>query len=140
MFRRGNDLEEAANNFRRAIALDPERGPYHHSLGVTLLDQGNPAQAIPSLERALTLVTDKVDRAFIDDNLGAALALTGNISAALKHMRAAGEDYTPEELYAWAAQDIAELNKENTIWNDNHPDRTPRPMIPELAPLKPVAR
>ncbi len=49
-------LEEAAIELRRALAVDPDRGDWHHSLAVTLDAQGRHGEAMASYERALELV------------------------------------------------------------------------------------
>ena len=49
-------LEEAAMEIRRALAVDPDRGDWHHNLAVTLDAQGRHAEAMASYERALDLV------------------------------------------------------------------------------------
>jgi len=53
-------LDEAAQELRRAIAAEPERGDWHHNLAVTLDALGRHADALASYERALELVPNHV--------------------------------------------------------------------------------
>ncbi len=53
-------LDEAANELRRAIAAEPDRGDWHHNLAVTLDALGRHADALVSYERAIELLPNHV--------------------------------------------------------------------------------
>jgi adenylate cyclase len=67
--------DDAGHCFRRALALAPSLPRAHAGLGLSLLQQGNHAQAIAELEQALAL-TPGLGRVKAD--LGYAYALSGN--------------------------------------------------------------
>ena len=49
-------LEEAATQLRRALAIEPDRGEWHHNLAVTLDALGRHPEALASYERAIELL------------------------------------------------------------------------------------
>jgi tetratricopeptide (TPR) repeat protein len=59
LFQRGR-LADAEAEMRRALAIDPGRGDWHHNLAVTLEALGKAAEALASYERAVELVPQHV--------------------------------------------------------------------------------
>lgn len=79
--------EEAAGQFRRAIALEPGNVLAHAWLGQTLQQGlGQPAAAVASYRQALALKPDHVE---VHNNLGMALKDLGQLDDAVAHFRAA---------------------------------------------------
>ncbi|HEY6477246.1 MAG TPA: tetratricopeptide repeat protein, partial [Polyangia bacterium] len=54
-YRRQGQLDAAAAACARALAADPDLPEAHHNLGLTLMNGGAPARALPELERAVEL-------------------------------------------------------------------------------------
>ena len=59
LFQRGR-LADAETEMRRALAIDPGRGDWHHNLAVTLEALGKPAEALAAYERAVELLPQHV--------------------------------------------------------------------------------
>ncbi len=71
VYRLDGRLDDAAASYRRALAVNGEHIAALTNLGLSLRDQGVPAQALPVLERALAVDPDYVEALF-----NKALALT----------------------------------------------------------------
>lgn len=67
-----DDLEAAADSYRRALALEPDSAGSHNNLGTALRKQGMLTDAVAAFGVALTL---KPDYAAAHTNLGVALNL-----------------------------------------------------------------
>ena len=59
LFQRGR-LADAETEMRRALAIDPGRGDWHHNLAVTLEALGKAAEALAAYERAVELLPQHV--------------------------------------------------------------------------------
>ncbi|MGH7067880.1 MAG: tetratricopeptide repeat protein, partial [Acetobacteraceae bacterium] len=70
--------EEAAKEYRTAIALDPKSALAHNNLGYFFLDRGNPDAAAPEFREAIRL-----DPRIASAHYGLALALLGTLSPAM---------------------------------------------------------
>lgn len=68
------DHSQAADHFRQAVALEPQRPHHHNNLAVTLLSLGRYAEAAGHLQKALALRPDYHDAR---SNLGLALYRQG---------------------------------------------------------------
>ncbi len=102
------DLAAAASAYERALALAPDLGDALNGLGVVLVQQNRPRDAVPWLERAVR------DPGFIEAqlNLGIAYQSTGSIGQARAQYRrvlASRGPYTRERDAARAL--IAQLEK-----------------------------
>lgn len=71
--------DEAIANYRRALALDPDRADAHNALGSVLIAAGEAAEAVTSLRTAVTL---RADWASAHNNLGVALRTCGRMQEA----------------------------------------------------------
>ena len=82
-------LPEAQKEFEIALSLDPNnaRGYFHY--GETLLYLGQPAAAIPSLEKAIELAPDAPNTAFAHWALGTCQLLLGRVDQAIDLLRTA---------------------------------------------------
>jgi len=85
-YRRQGELDAAAAACERALAADPDLPEARHNLGLTLMNAGAPARAIPELERALALRPDSTP--FLVSLAWALLAL-GRVGESLAHSRRA---------------------------------------------------
>jgi Flp pilus assembly protein TadD len=74
------NLEDAANNFRKAIAMENGNARAHYGLGATLLKQGKVDDAIPELEFARHLDADDAE---VHMALGQAMESKGLDKAAI---------------------------------------------------------
>ena len=79
-------LEEAAQRYREALALDPRFAEGHHNLGVLLARRGELAAAVDHYRRALEIAPRAPE---VHVQLAAALARQGDAEAALRHYREA---------------------------------------------------
>jgi len=80
------DVEQAAEHYRAALAIDPGYKVAHNNLGVALGRQNKPAEAIEHFKRALETDPDYKDAHY---NLANALADRGDTAQAIEHYRAA---------------------------------------------------
>ncbi|HEY4394441.1 MAG TPA: tetratricopeptide repeat protein [Polyangia bacterium] len=85
-YRRQGELDAAADACQRALAADLELPEARHNLGLTLVDAGAPARALPELERALAL---RPDSAPFHVSLAWALLGLGRVGESLAHCRRA---------------------------------------------------
>ena len=85
-FEREGDLVQAAECFRRALAINPGHAMTHFNLGVALAGQGKHAEAVAALEEAVRLDPADPDARF---NLGVVLRATGQHARAVEQLRAA---------------------------------------------------
>jgi tetratricopeptide (TPR) repeat protein len=81
-------LEEAAERYRRALAIQPDYAPAYNNLGVTLRAQGRTTEAIEVYEQGLRVRSEYPDLHF---NLGNALLGQNRASEAADHLRRASE-------------------------------------------------
>jgi tetratricopeptide (TPR) repeat protein len=90
-------VDEAKENFRKALALNPDLEEAHHNLGVILDEKGQSIEAIEHYRQAIELKPDMVPAR---NNLGAALLAQGNTDEAVEHLLKALQ-WNPEfsELY-----------------------------------------
>jgi Tfp pilus assembly protein PilF len=79
---------DAEVQFRAALQLRPNAATVHHQLAELLLDGDRPAEAIPHFERALA-DPSSIDPAQVHNNLGIALAMTGQRDRAIAHFEEA---------------------------------------------------
>jgi tetratricopeptide (TPR) repeat protein len=84
--RQKNDLDEAAQEVKKAVDLDPRRATNFFALGQIQVDQGDLAPAVDSLQRAVDLEPSNADYHY---NLGLALRLKGDVEAAGGQFRVA---------------------------------------------------
>lgn len=83
-------LEQAADQYREAIRLDPESAEAHNNLGSILGRQGRLQEAIREVSRAVELAPSLAEA---HNNLGILLAVRGDSGSAESHFReAAGLD------------------------------------------------
>lgn len=88
----------AAEQYRQALAVDPDDALAHSNLGTALAALGRPAEAIGHYERALELVPDDADT---HSNLGNALmALNLTEEAIASYIRAIAYDPLSAETHA----------------------------------------
>lgn len=80
---RGENLAEAEELIRRAVALEPKNPAYLDSLGWVLYQQGRFHEALPPLEQASALSADAPD-ATIEEHLGDVLDKLGRRNEAVK--------------------------------------------------------
>ena len=73
-------IEEAKDEYRKAVSLDPGMAPAHLNLGLILLDK-DPAAAVEPLRKAAELLPDQARPRFL---LGWALERTNHLSEAIK--------------------------------------------------------
>ena len=107
-YRMGGKLQEAIEECRSAIELDPEFGNSHNDLGAYQVDKGEFAEAIPSLERALGCALYATPQ-YAWFNLGRAYRALGELSLARACLRQAiklAPDYT---LAVEAIRQVQEL-------------------------------
>jgi tetratricopeptide (TPR) repeat protein len=79
-------LDEAAERYRRALAIRPDYAPAYNNLGVTLRAQGRTTEAIEVYEQGLRVRSEYPDLHF---NLGNALLGQNRASEAADHLRLA---------------------------------------------------
>ncbi|THB69132.1 MAG: tetratricopeptide repeat protein, partial [Desulfovibrio sp.] len=68
-----NKLEDAAQSYRNALAIDPLFEEALSNLGAALIGMKRPGEAVPYFETALRVTNDPRKRASIFNNLGSAL-------------------------------------------------------------------
>jgi predicted O-linked N-acetylglucosamine transferase (SPINDLY family) len=81
-----NKFTEAADNYRRALALNPNYAAAHRNLGDLLQIQGRYAEAADSYRQALLLNPDSAE---VFSNLGTTLQAQGKLSDAIENFRQA---------------------------------------------------
>lgn len=84
--RRRSDLDEAAQEVKEAVDLDPQRTSSYLALGQIDVDRGDLAPAVDSLQRAVGLDPSNAEFHY---NLGLALRLKGDLGPAGDQFRAA---------------------------------------------------
>ena len=87
-------IDQAIENYKKALTLKPDCGEIYNNLGAALARAGKDDQAVECFDRAVHLQPDCAD---IHNNLGAALAATGKSDEGIKHYREAlrlKPDYT----------------------------------------------
>jgi tetratricopeptide (TPR) repeat protein len=77
-------LDEAINQYKKAIAIKPDYTPAYSNLGSALLSRGDAAGAINAYQQALSIDPDFSDAHF---NLGNALMRVGDPVRAIPHFR-----------------------------------------------------
>jgi len=82
------NLDAAIEQCKLAITLDKEFGNPYNDIGAYLIAQGNPQEAIPYLQRALTVKRYKVPH-YAHYNLARAYERLGNVLLAFKHYQQA---------------------------------------------------
>ena len=91
------DLASASADYRAALAIAPDHPHAIHYLGVIDYQQGQPAKALPLLERAVMLLPGEPE---FHNNLGLVLAaLDRNVDAAAAHRQAIARK--PDHAGAW---------------------------------------
>ena len=83
-FRELKKLDEAAESYRHALALDPNYAEAHSNLGSVLLAQGKAEEAVESFRRALAIKPGLVET---HSNLGNALKTQGKLNEAIECFR-----------------------------------------------------
>ena len=107
-YRLSGRMQEAIEECKAAIQIDPEFGNSHNDLGAYLVDRGEFAEAIPSLERALGCGYYGTPH-YAWFNLGRAYRALGELSLARACLRQAlkiAPDYT---LALEAIREVQEL-------------------------------
>lgn len=100
---RGNELarrgqfEEAEENFRKALALEPGLAEAHRNLGTLLLETGRPGEALESCRRAAAARPHDADA---QETAGAALLELGRVEEAIACYRRALA-IRPATVTAW---------------------------------------
>jgi superkiller protein 3 len=84
--RQKSDLDEAAQDAKKAADLDPQRTTNFLALGQIDVDRGDLAPAVDSLQRAVALDPSNAEFHY---NLGLALRLKGDLDSAKSEFRAA---------------------------------------------------
>jgi tetratricopeptide (TPR) repeat protein len=79
-------VQEAETIYRRVLDIDPEHADANHLLGVLLYQDGNHAQAVESISRAIARAPD---RPIYHSNLGIALRELGRLEEAVASYRKA---------------------------------------------------
>ncbi len=90
-------LEQAVEECKKAVALDPDYGNPYNDIGAYLIELGRPAEAIPWLEKAMAAKRYCCPQ-FAHFNLGRALVMTGEVTAARRQFERALEidpEYVP---------------------------------------------
>jgi protein O-mannosyl-transferase len=77
------DVDEAIQDFRRAIELNPDASKDHNNLGKALLQKGRMAEAIEEFQTALRISPDDSDA---ENNIGAFYLQKGDPDEALVHL------------------------------------------------------
>jgi predicted O-linked N-acetylglucosamine transferase (SPINDLY family) len=85
-YRRQGELGAAADACARALAADPDLPEARHNLGLTLMNAGAPAKALPELERAVEL---RPDSAHFHVSLAWVLLGLRRVGESLAHCRRA---------------------------------------------------
>ena len=96
-------LDEAADHFRRALAIQPHYAAAHANLGLVLGRQGRGDEAMAQFQQAVEIKADFADAHY---HLAVALVERGQYNEALQHFRRAVE-LTPDS--AEARNDLAWL-------------------------------
>jgi protein O-mannosyl-transferase len=78
--------DEAIQNFRKAIELQPDESKDHNNLGKALLQKGRMAEAMEEFQTALRISPNDSD---VENNIGAAYLQKGDVDDALVHLRKA---------------------------------------------------
>jgi tetratricopeptide (TPR) repeat protein len=85
-----NRVPEAIAHFERALALRPNHAQGYSNLGNAYLRAHDPRRAIATYQRGLAQKTDEpLVRSLLENNLGSALGLTGDLDSAIRHFQAA---------------------------------------------------
>jgi tetratricopeptide (TPR) repeat protein len=79
-----NNLDEAIEHLKHALATGPETAEMHSTLGMALGTKGQTAEAIPQFERALVLSPNLSEAHYY---LGVALVMSGRGADGLAHWR-----------------------------------------------------
>ena len=90
-------VEQAIEECKKAIALDPDYGNPYNDIGAYLIELGRPDEAIPWLEKAMGAKRYCCPQ-FAHFNLGRALVMTGEVTKARRQFERAlaiDPDYTP---------------------------------------------
>ena len=86
---RSKDFESALNDYEKALQIRPKLGAAFLNKGAALISSGQPAQAIPVLQKSIELITQDLEAAYF--NLGMAYELTGDVTSAYKALKKASE-------------------------------------------------
>ncbi len=90
-------LEQAIEECKKAVALDPDYGNPYNDIGAYLIALDRPEEAIPWLEKAMGAKRYCCPQ-FAHFNLGRALVMTDEVAEARRHFERAlaiDPDYTP---------------------------------------------
>jgi tetratricopeptide (TPR) repeat protein len=79
-------VQEAVNEYERALRIDPDYGQPHGNLGIALIRLGRVEEGIEQCEQALRLNPDYAEA---HNNMGAALEQAGRIQEAIVHYQQA---------------------------------------------------
>ncbi len=104
ILKRQGSLTEAMAKYRSALEIEPDFGPAHDGLGVTLESLGRSAEAVVHLRRAVELDPHSAQA---HTNLGASLGSLGQVEEAVRHFRRSLElepDYSFAHLNLGTAQ------------------------------------
>jgi serine/threonine-protein kinase len=93
IFRRQGRWNEAVENFKRAVDLDPRSGSNVLDLSTTLIFQGKYSEAEPYVDQGMILAPEEPDGP--RQKMMLALAARGNVPEAIEHMRNAVQTVKP---------------------------------------------
>jgi len=115
--------EEAAAEFRKAIAANPESVPAHVNLGATLTQLGDPKGAAEEFEKTLLIEPNNTNAHY---NLAILLANENNHERAMVHLRAVST-LNPNDLGArfFLVQELSKSNRwEEALLEFSHITKT----------------
>jgi len=90
-------FDEAIEQFRRTLGLNPNSANAHYNLGLTFMKKGQPAEAVPEFEKALALTPNDSDARRYLGRSYAQLGMTGKAEEQFRIL-ASSKSASPEVL------------------------------------------